>query len=109
SGGCVAKPPISKPVEVWMRSCPRAPNSTVSSFRPLFGARISASVCATRRQSLAEAMLDIMQPSRARMPMRRRRSAIDIDRTGIAGQQVEHGLRHREFAAAGLVAGAQGD
>ena len=31
--------------------------------------------------------------------MRRRRSVADIDRTRVGGEQIEHRLRHRQFAA----------
>jgi hypothetical protein len=54
-------------------------------------------------------MLDSMQPSSTRMPMRRRPAVADKDRTGVGGEQVEHGLRDRQLAAVGLVAGAQRD
>jgi len=107
SGG--DKADSSNPVEVRIRSWPRAPNTTVSMRRPLSGWRMSDRVCATRSVSLAEAMLESMPPSSARMPILSRRSILDIDRAGVAGEQVKQRLRHRQFAAGCLVAGAKRD
>src|SRR4249919_330130 len=119
SSGGAASPLSVRPVDVETSFWPRAPNTTLSNRSVPPGWRISASFCATRRESLAEAILDNMQPSIARMPRRKccpgnfvtlmSTSVLDVDGAGVGGEQIEQGLRHGEVVAAGLVAGTQRD
>src|SRR5690606_10601141 len=89
--GPSAMPP--QPLTVPM---PRAPTSTVSRRSGVAGSRIWASLPATRMMSIGPTTAESMASSIASRPRVKRRSARDIDDSGMLAQPAEQGLGHRQ-------------